>query len=292
MKNAKVYITLTIIISIFSIVMIQGCFDDFVIPIGKDDFLANLTTNKKYYKIGEPVELTLVLQNITSKSQDLSFNSGQSYDFIVKELPSEKEIWRWSNDKVFTLAIWTMILDPWERKTYTFEWDQKDNESKQLVPGTYKIEAIITSNPQIFAASKKIVIEDSKSETEFETIDKGTQSGYQKRASIIIKDKDRWEEIWNLHSSNLDQIPHIPEIDFSKDMVIAIFRGEFPSSGFSTEVSSINEKDGRLEVVVTETDDIKGMVLDVITYPFHIIKIQKTDLPIEFEYRRVINVSV
>lgn len=272
----------------FSLILIQGCFNDIVIPNGDSDFSANLTTNKKYYKIGENVELTIVLQNITKSSKDLLFNDGQVYDVIVKNASDDKEIWRWSNDKVFTYATWSMVLDPWERKTYNITWDQKDNDLKQVAAGAYKVEVLISSEPEIFAVSKKIVIEDSEAEVVFDTIDKGTQSGYNKRASVLIKDQQKWEEIWNLHTSNLDQVPRIPEIDFKTEMAIAVFRGEFPSSGYSTEVASVVNKNGRLLVIVNETDDINGMVLDVITYPFHIIKLKRSDSSVEFEYRRII----
>jgi hypothetical protein len=288
-SNFKTLIVLVVMLS-FSIllILIQGCFKDIIIPLGNDDFAASLTTDKKYYKVGEQVELTLVLQNITGRTNDLMFNDGQTYDFIVKKVSDEKEVWRWSEGKSFTEAIWTMVLDSWERKTSTLTWDQKDNESKQVEPGIYKIEALISSEPEIFAIPMKIVIENPEAEIKFDTIDKGTQSGYNRRASIVIKDQNKWEEIWNLHTSNLDQIPRIPKVDFNTEMVIAIFRGEFTSSGFDTEVTRVIEKNGKIEVIVTETDNLNGMALDVMTYPFHIIKIKRSDLIVEFDYRRVI----
>jgi len=283
----KIAVKSALILCILTLLM-QGCFNDFITPKDDDDFAASLVTNKKYYKAGEQVSLTLFLQNTTGESKDLIFNNGQIYDFVVKKLSSEEVVWRWSNGRAFTEAIWTMILEPWERKTYNAIWDQRDNESGQVSPGTYRIEALISSEPEIFAVSRKIVIEDNESDIDFQTIDNGTQSGYQRRASIVIRNQERWEEIWNLHTSNLDQIPRIPKFDFSKEMVIAIFRGEFPSSGYYTEVSGIIRQNNGIKVVITETDDIGGMVLDVITYPFHIVKLDKSDLPIEFEYRRVI----
>jgi len=287
-SNLKIILPLSVMVILAFILLIQGCFRDFIGPT-MNDVIATLSANKRTYSVGEEIEMTLVLQNRSDESVNLGFNDGQTYDFIVKKLPEDKEVWRWSEGKFFTEALWFMKLDPYERKTYVFKWDQKDSESRQVESGTYKLEALISSEPEVFANSVRINIEDVKQSPEFETIDKGTQSGYHKRASLVIKDQAEWEKVWNLHTSNLDQIPHVPEVDFKTDMVIAIFRGEFPSSGFYTEISNITESKDKIEVTVTETNDLKGMLLDVMTYPYHIVKLRRSDLPVEFTYKTVIH---
>lgn len=275
-----------VVIFPFVLLLLQGCIKDVVGPI-MNDVLAILSTDKKIYKVGEEIEMTIVLHNRTDEPVNLTFNSGKNYDFIVKKLPENKEVWRWSDGKFFTEALMSMMLDPGERKTFVFKWNQKDNDSKKIESGTYKVEALIASNPEIFANSVKIKIENVKLDSEFETITKGTQSGYNKRDSLVIKDQAEWEKIWNLHTSNLDQIPRVPKVDFNTDMVIAIFRGEFRTSGYLTEITQINESNDKIEVTVTETDEVKGMVLDVLTYPYHIIKVKKSDLPVNFIYNKV-----
>ena len=284
LKIALLLVAVVIFPSLF--LLLQGCFKDVIGPM-MDDVVATLSTNKKIYKVGEDIEMTIVLQNRTDEPVNLTFNSGKNYDFIVKKLPENKEVWRWSEGKFFTEALMSMMLDPGERKTFVFKWNQKNNDSKKIESGNYKVEALIASDPEVFANSVKIKIEDVKLDSEFETIAKGTQSGYNKRDSLVIKDQAEWEKIWNLHTSNLDQIPHVPEVDLNTDMVIAIFRGEFPTSGYLTEIAQINESNDKIEVIVTETDEVKGMVLDVLTYPYHIIKVKKSDLPVNFVYNKV-----
>jgi len=279
-------ISIAIIVIIISI-FIQGCFRDIIGPV-IEDTVATLTTNKKVYNVGEDVEMTVVLQNRSNELIDLLFKSGQTYDFIVKKMPEGKEVWRWSEGRFFTEAIWTMFLEPGERKTYVIKWDQKDNNSQQVEPGTYKIEALITSEPEVFSNSIRIRIEGNKQTLNPETIVIGTQSGYHERAEIVIKDRDQWEKIWSLHTSNLDQMPLIPEVDFKTEMVIAVFRGEFTSSGYETEITNVTEFPDKIVVTVTETNHIGGMLLDVMTYPFHIVKIKRSELPVEFVHRTVI----
>lgn len=286
-SNLKIILPLSVMIILAFILLIQGC-RDFIGPT-MNDVIATLSTNKRIYSVGEEIEMTLVLRNRSDESVSLGFNDGQTYDFIIKKLPEDKEVWRWSEGKFFTEALWFIKLEPYEKKTYVFKWDQKDNESRQVESGTYKLEALISSEPEVFANSVRINIEDAKQSPEFETIDKGTQSGYNKRASLVIKDQAEWENVWNLHTSNLDQIPRVPKVDFNTDMVIAIFRGEFPSSGFYTEITNITESKDKIEVTVTETNDLKGMLLDVMTYPYHIVKLRRSDLPVEFTYKIVIH---
>ncbi len=284
--NAKPIIPSIIIIAIVSI-FIQGCFKDIVGPV-IEDVIATLTTNKKVYNVGEEIEMTIVIWNRSNDIVNLLFKNGQTYDFIVKKMPENKEVWRWSEGHFFTEAIWTMTLDPKERKAYVIKWDQKDNNSKPIEPGTYKIEAMITSDPEIFSNSTRIRIEGNKQVLKLDTIAIGTQSGYHKRDSIVIKDEKEWERIWSLHTSNLDQIPNVPKVNFETEMVIAVFRGEFPSSGFETEITNVIEFSDKIVVTVTETNHLGGMLLDVMTYPFHIAKIKRSELPVEFVYKTVI----
>jgi hypothetical protein len=293
MKNyiGKIYlkialILVTVVIFPSGLLLLQGCFEDIVGPM-MNDVVSALSTDKKIYKVGEEIEMTIFLQNKTNEPMNLTFNSGKNYDFIVKNLKEGKEVWRWSNNQTFTKSLMSMILDPGESKTFVFRWNQKDNDSQKIAPGTYKVEALIASDPEIFANSVEIKIEDVKQDFELEAIAKGTQSGYKKRDSLVIKDQAEWEKIWNQHTSNLDQIPIVPVVDFNTDMVIAIFRGEFPTSGYLTEITQINESNGKIGVTVTETDSVKGMVLDVLTYPYHIIKVKKNDLPVNYIYNKV-----
>jgi hypothetical protein len=284
MKIKMIVPIMTITLAIFISLFIQGCFQDIIGPMVNDVF-ATLVTNKKVYGVGEEIEMTIVLQNKSDESLDLTFTSGQTYDFVIKKMPEDKEIWRWSEGMFFTEAIWTMVLDSTERKTFVVKWDQKDIDSKSVEPGTYKIEAFFTSNPEVFANSYRIRIEGNKQELKSETIGIGTQSGYHERSASVIKDNVEWEKIWNLHTSNLDQIPRIPAVDFKTEMVIAIFRGEFTTSGYATEITKITELSDKIVVTVTETDEKGGFMLDVLTYPFHIVKLKRSELPVEFVYK-------
>jgi hypothetical protein len=69
-----------------------------------------------------------------------------------------------------------------------------------------------------------------------------------------------------------------PDIDFSKDVVIAVFMGAEPTLGYSIAVASVEDGDNRA-VAVTLTRPGGSCVLDKsVTQPYQIIVLPKTSL--------------
>jgi len=246
-----------------------------------------LLTDNTAYSVGEKVKMTLTVKNETDKPVTLTFNDGQIYDFTVKNLSRGTRVWRWSTDKAFTEAIWSMTLAPGEEKSYSETWDQKGDNSLQVDPGVYLIEANLSCQPEIFANLVQIRIEKQQEVIkDFTNIDKGFFSGYTERASLVIKDRNAWAQTWGTHTKNIAPSPKLPEVDFSTYMIIAVSRGQFPTSGYSTEIARVAATEGKLIVTVVERDNPAGIVLDVLTQPYHIIKLEKSDLPVEFIYKK------
>jgi len=63
---------------------------------------------------------------------NLTFNSGKNYDFIVKKLPEDKEVWRWSKGKIFTQALMSIMLDPGKEKLLSLSGIKKTTIPKRL----------------------------------------------------------------------------------------------------------------------------------------------------------------
>lgn len=78
-------------------------------------------------------------------------------------------------------------------------------------------------------------------EKSFETIDKGSYSGHQIRKNYVIRNDASWKGLWDLtfgiHIPKLEA----PEINFSKDMVIAVYRGMQTTGGYGIEIQNILE---------------------------------------------------
>ncbi|HDD57113.1 MAG TPA: protease complex subunit PrcB family protein [Thermoplasmatales archaeon] len=82
------------------------------------------------------------------------------------------------------------------------------------------------------------------------------------------------------------RIPHpkIPVIDFTKNMVLAVFMGQRCTGGFAVEIKKIEKYSSELVVLFTDTEPAsKAEVTTVLTQPYHIVKIRKVNLPVKFK---------
>ncbi len=115
----------------------------------------------------------------------------------------------------------------------------------------------------------------------FETIDIGDQSGVAggELQMFKIETQAEWEDFWSRHRGKVIPPPPALSVDFSQEMVIAVVDQQRPSGGFQLEITGIEEVEGRLVVRVSKT--IPGpdcIVTAVITQPFHVVGMAKSDL--------------
>lgn len=68
----------------------------------------------------DSVTFTLQVTNTSSQPLELSYNSGQEFDFIVSR--GQQEVWRWSSDRMFTQALRSETLASGETRTYAETW--------------------------------------------------------------------------------------------------------------------------------------------------------------------------
>ena len=84
-------------------------------------------------------------------------------------------------------------------------------------------------------------------------------------------------------------VPSLPEIDFSKEMIIVAAMGERPSSGYGIIIDGACEVDGHVDVFVSssENEGSCGGMLTVLTAPADAVRIPQTDLPIVFRETQI-----
>jgi hypothetical protein len=68
----------------------------------------------------DSVRFHLRLTNASDAAVELTFPTGQSFDFVVSQ--GGREVWRWSADQMFTQAIRHERLAPGETREYTARW--------------------------------------------------------------------------------------------------------------------------------------------------------------------------
>ncbi len=95
------------------------------------------------FDAGEPVLLSLAVRNAGRAPLVLEFASGQRVDYVIR--CAGREIWRWSADRAFTMALGTMTLAPGEERTYAERWPQATTDGRPAGPGTCAYVGILTT---------------------------------------------------------------------------------------------------------------------------------------------------
>lgn len=112
--------------------------------------------------------------------------------------------------------------------------------------------------------------------------------GISQRARLVIRDRDEFNELWKgLFRFGTDK-PALPEVDFSREMIIVAAMGQQPSSGYEILIDGGCEVDNRLEVFVRSTNFLKcGLQLGIVTEPVDMVRLPKTVLPVVFRETEV-----
>ena len=118
---------------------------------------------------------------------------------------------------------------------------------------------------------------------EFQTIDKGETSGHENSVYYVIENESAWTVIWNQHQSYRMTPPPQPKIDFSKNIVIAVFMGWCHGLGnHEIEVKEILNTP-QCVIVKVEKTHFTGGYWPAASQPYHIVKMERIGKEITFE---------
>lgn len=101
-------------------------------------------TDKFGYTSGGTLNIKFDVKNGSGNAVGFVFNSGQSFDFIIKDRAGT-EVYRWSHGRFFTMALRGLSLLPGETWSYTQAIKLEDRNGAPLAAGDYVIEAIQTA---------------------------------------------------------------------------------------------------------------------------------------------------
>jgi len=112
---------------------------------------------------------------------------------------------------------------------------------------------------------------------------KGNHCGITEQKHMVITDPKDWAELWKRVHRGKIPIPEVPTIDFNKNMVLAVFMGQKPTSGYAIQITEISRTNGEVVVKVKEVTPPKGAILlQVLTQPFHIVVVPKVEGKVGF----------
>ena len=108
----------------------------------------------------------------------------------------------------------------------------------------------------------------------FQTVARGSRSGIRESLQAVARSQTEWETLWQKHVSSQSSPPSLPAVDFSNEIVVAIFLGEKPTGGHGVEIIGVDSSDGAVTVSFAEKGPRPGdMQIQAFTQPFHIVRI-------------------
>ena len=120
----------------------------------------------------------------------------------------------------------------------------------------------------------------------FSTLDAGQHSGLSHALFTVIDDQERWEELWRRHANRSLPKPPAPQVNWGRDMVIAVSLGPCPSAGYGIAIEGVSETAGALRVEALRTEpDPSSVQAAVITTPFHFVRTPRSTARAEFHLR-------
>lgn len=108
------------------------------------------------------------------------------------------------------------------------------------------------------------------------------KGGISRRARLAIRNRDEFNELWNEITSSTSNKPPLPQVDFSREMLIVAATGP-EKEPHELIVDSACEVDNQLEVVVRNIKSVPcGPTIGLPPQPVDIVRLPKTDLPVVF----------
>lgn len=103
---------------------------------------------------------------------------------------------------------------------------------------------------------------------------KGTHSGVNEPRRLVITDEKGWEHLWQTVHAAASPQPPVPQVDFSRHMVLAVFMGRKPTSGFAVQITEVVACNNEVLAFVKETAPPPN--------PFHIVVVPKVNGTVSF----------
>jgi UDP-galactopyranose mutase len=115
----------------------------------------------------------------------------------------------------------------------------------------------------------------------FTTIGSGPYSGNAVTSNLVIQNNTQWNNLMNQLTPDVTNQFTETNIDFNNFFLVAIIDGVKPNTGYSVIITNIVENENNIIVSINHNNSGSGF--NVLTQPFHIIKIPIQTKPFVFQ---------
>jgi VWFA-related protein len=112
------------------------------------------------------------------------------------------------------------------------------------------------------------------------TINSDMMSGIDAPQQVVAKNAAEWRALWQRHAPGRPE----PPVDFTRNMVVAVFLGSRPSGGFQVDITNVRSDGKTMVVEWAERRPAPGQVaVQIMTAPSHLATVPKHEGDVRFE---------
>jgi len=115
-------------------------------------------------------------------------------------------------------------------------------------------------------------------------------SGIKEKLRLVIRDRDAWRDVWKVINERVLRLPSLPEIDFSREMIVVVGLGQKPSGGYSILVDRAYEADDELQIdVVSRSPGQTCAVTAVLTESVDVVRLPRMEHSVIFHDTEIVH---
>jgi hypothetical protein len=112
------------------------------------------------------------------------------------------------------------------------------------------------------------------------TVGKGPMSVIDTPRQVTVRSAAEWAALWKENGAGAP----LPAVDFSREMVVGVFLGSRPTSGYGVEIVRTIGNSGALVVEYVETRPSRDVIAaQILTAPYHLVAIPKHEGAVTFK---------
>lgn len=129
-------------------------------------------------------------------------------------------------------------------------------------------------------------------EVVFTSIASNNISGVTTPKNVVIRDQAAWEKLWAEHGAFQQPAPALPKVDFTRQMLIAVFSGDYHDACYGLSVAAIHAGEDELVVDVNERRPRMGvMCAQIATNPMQVVAVDRIDADVDFVVASTVDVA-
>jgi hypothetical protein len=100
---------------------------------------------------------------------------------------------------------------------------------------------------------------------------------------VVIRDRAAWEALWAEHTAGSEPAPAMPEVDFARQMLIAVFAGRSGNSCDSLGIGAVSADGGRIVVDVDERRPGANVMCALVAInPMQVVAVERSGQDVAF----------